>query len=60
MKWEDIVRYGTYVGSYTREDLKEKKDKKDLERIRLFYQYNTIKSKIITENGIEKLVVYCF
>ena len=60
MKWENIVMYGTYVGTYTKEDLKSKKDKKDLERIKQFYQYNRIESKIIKENGIDKLIVYVF
>ncbi len=60
MNWENIIRYGTYVGTYTLEDLKSKKDKKDLERLQQFYHYSTIQSKIIKDNGIDKLIVYVF
>lgn len=60
MNWENIIRYGTYVGTYTLEDLKDKKDKKDLERLQQFYHYTSIQSKIVKENGIDKLVVYVF
>lgn len=60
MNWENIIKYGTYVGTYTKEDLINKKDKKDLERIKQFYQYIQIESKIINENGIDKLIVYVY
>lgn len=56
MSWENIVKYGVYVGTYTREDLKNKKDKEDLKKKEQFYHYTQIQSKIIND----KLVVYVF
>ena len=60
MSWENIIKYGTYVGTYTEQDLRNKKDKEDLKKIQQFYQYTTIESKIIKEKGTDKLVVYVF
>ena len=60
MKFEDVVKYGVFIGKYTEQDLREKKDKEDLKRIEQFYHYTNIYSKIIKENNIQKLVVYVF
>lgn len=60
MKFEDVVKYGVYIGTYTEQDLREKKDKEDLKRIEQFYHYTNIYSKIIKENNIQKLIVYVF
>ena len=38
MSWENIIKYGTYVGTYTEQDLRNKKDKEDLKKIQQFYQ----------------------
>lgn len=55
---ENAIKYGIFVGEYTEQDLKNKKDKKDLERIKQFYNYANIYAKEIKENNTRKLIVY--